>query len=258
MRRIRLPQWANLIILLILITALWDIGVRIFDVSPAILPSPKDVGGALTELLGTSLLWRHFGVTVYEILVGFGVAAFAGVLTGAILAKLPSLERFLNPLIVAIQVTPKTPLIPILIVWFGFGVSSKVIVAAIFAYFPVFRNTVLGVKNVDSGHADLMTIVGARPRQRFFKVELPSALPLIFAGMEVGMVLAVIGATVGEFLSGNKGLGYLAIEYLNTYQIPKLFAAMILLTLMGYAFHILIGVATRYAIPWHQSVRGGN
>src|SRR5690606_29917555 len=122
----------------------------------------------------------------------FGIALVFGVGLGVLLAKLPALERILGPFIIATQVTPKTPLVPLFIVWFGFGLTSKLVIAAIFAFFPIFQNTLLGIKSVPSGFKDVMGVFRASPWQRFTRMELRYASPYIFTGMEIGIVLGVI------------------------------------------------------------------
>jgi NitT/TauT family transport system permease protein len=145
-------------------------------------------------------------------------------------------------------------LVPLFVVWFGFGITTKVIVAAVLAFFPIFSNTVLGVKSVELGHRDVMQSLNASRLQIFLKLDLPSALPYILTGMEVGIVLAVIGAVVGEYLGGNEGLGYMAVASMNAYDTTQLFAVIIQLTLLGFLLYLAIGALRRWLIPWHHSV----
>jgi NitT/TauT family transport system permease protein len=160
----------------------------------------------------------------------------------------------LNPFIVATQVVPKVALVPLFILWFGFGPEAKIVVAAVLAFFPILTNTVLGVKSVDLGHRDVMTVMNANRWQRFVCLELPSALPAILAGMEVGVVLAIIGAVVGEYLGGSSGLGHLAVAALNDYKVGAMFAVILLLTLLGFALYVCVGLLKKVLIPWHESV----
>jgi NitT/TauT family transport system permease protein len=159
----------------------------------------------------------------------------------------------LNPFIIASQVVPKVALVPLFIVWFGFGSTSKVLVSAVIAFFPIFTNTVLGVKSIEAGHRDVMTSLNASRLARFTRLELPSAAPYILTGMEVGIVLAIIGCVVAQFLGGNAGLGYLLVAEMNAYQTDLLFAVIVLLTVVGFVFYALIGLARRLLIPWHES-----
>ena len=159
----------------------------------------------------------------------------------------------MNPFIVAMQVVPKVAFVPLFVVWFGFGITSKVIVSAVLAFFPILTNTVLGVKSVESGHRDVMTSLNASRFAVFYRLELPSSLPYILTGMEVGIVLAIIGAIVGEYLGGNSGLGYLLISKMNAFETDGLFAVMIHMTILGFVFYFAVGVLRRLLIPWHQS-----
>lgn len=246
--------WFTTPFLLLLFFVVWHYYVVWFDVSKFVLPSPLDVAVAIGELLSDATTYKHIWVTLYETLMGFAVASVIGVGGGALLGKIRWLERTLNPFVVATQVVPKVALIPLFILWFGFGPESKVIVSAVLAFFPILINTLLGVKSVDLGHKDVMTSLNATMWQRFLRLELPSALPAILAGMEVGMVLAIIGAVVGEYLGGSEGLGHLAVATLNSYEVNAMFGVITLLTILGFLLYLTIVGVRRLIIPWHESV----
>jgi NitT/TauT family transport system permease protein len=233
---------------------IWHYYIVIFGVSKFILPSPLAVFGGLWELMTDPDTFRHASITVYEALVGFAIASVTGVLTGAVLGKVPWLERTLNTYIVAAQVVPKIALIPLFILWFGFGPESKIVIAAVLAFFPIFTNTLFGIKSVDLGHRDVMTSLNASRTQTFWTLEFPSSLPAILTGMEVGIVLATIGAVVGEYLGGNVGLGHLAVATLNAYEVDSLFAVITLLTFLGFVMYLGVIGARRIIVPWHESV----
>jgi NitT/TauT family transport system permease protein len=232
----------------------WHLYVTWFDVSKFILPPPMAVAESFVELVTARNTWYHTWITLYETLVGFLLATLIGVGLGAVLGKTPWLEKALNPFIVATQVVPKVALVPLFILWFGFGPESKIVVATVLAFFPILTNTILGVKSVDLGHKDVMTVLNAGRWQRFVTLELPSALPAILAGMEVGVVLAIIGAVVGEYLGGSTGLGHLAVASMNDYKVGTLFAVILLLTLIGFVLYVLVGLLKHLVIPWHESV----
>jgi NitT/TauT family transport system permease protein len=143
------------------------------------------------------------------------------------------------------------------VVWFGFGITSKVLIAATLAFFPILTNTVLGVKSIDQGHRDVMMSLNASRWQVFRKLELPSSLPYIVTGMEVGIVLAIIGAIVGEYLGGDQGLGHLLVARMNAFETDGLFAVMIQMTILGFLFYFAISLLRRALIPWHESTRRG-
>jgi NitT/TauT family transport system permease protein len=181
------------------------------------------------------------------------VGSFVGIVLGIVIGRIAWLETTLNPFIIAIQVVPKVAFVPLFVVWFGFGMTSKVIMAAVLAFFPVLTNTVLGVKSVDAGHRDVMTSLNASRLQILHRLELPSSLPYILAGMEVGVVLGIIGAVVGEYLGGATGLGFLLISRMNAMETDGLFAVMIHMALLGFAFYFAIGLLRRVLTPWHES-----
>jgi NitT/TauT family transport system permease protein len=248
-------EWITAPLLLVGFLLAWHYYVITAHVSAFILPSPVVVWYAFLYLLATPSTWMHVWVTIAETLGGFAIAAIGGVLLGVAVGKLRWLERTLNPFIIASQVVPKVALVPLFIVWFGFGSTSKIIVSAVIAFFPIFTNTVLGVKSIDAGHSDVMTSLNASRIARFWRLELPSAAPYILTGMEVGVVLAIIGCVVAQFLGGNAGLGYLLVAQMNAYQTDLLFAVILLLTLVGFMFYAAVGLARRLLIPWHEAGR---
>ncbi len=252
--RTRLLPWIATPLLVAALFLAWHLYVRLSGISGFILPTPAQVWHAYTREVITPALWKHSWATVYETIVGFAWATAIGVALGTLIGRWRWLETTLNPLIVATQVVPKVALVPLFVVWFGFGPVSKVLLAAALAFFPILTNTVLGVKSVDLGHRDVMVALNAPRWKTFTRLELPSALPYVLTGMEVGVVLAIIGAVVGEYLGGNSGLGYLLIAKMNAYETDSLFAVIIHLTLIGFAFYWLMGCARRVLIPWHESV----
>lgn len=250
--------WVTTPALTALLVLAWDLYVRWSGVSAFILPPPSAVWDAWVEMLGSPRAWGHTWMTVYATLVGFAWALVVGVGLGVAIARLRWLELTLNPFIVATQVLPKVALVPLFVVWFGFGITAKVLVAAILAVFPILTNTALGVKSIEAGHRDVMLSINATRWQVFRRLELPSALPYIVTGMEVGIVLALIGAIVGEYLGGTQGLGHLLIARMNAYETDGLFAVMIHMTVLGFVFYAAIGLTRRLLIPWHASAGGGH
>ncbi|MCC6474383.1 MAG: ABC transporter permease [Burkholderiales bacterium] len=246
--------WITTPLLLAILVLAWHLYVSETRISAFILPSPAAVWEAWKGIIVAASTWNHTWATVYETLAGFFWASLVGVSLGVALARLRWLEITLNPFIVATQVVPKVALVPLMIVWFGFGMTSKVVIAAVLAFFPILTNTVLGVKSVDSGHRDVMLSLNATRWMVFRRLELPSSLPYILTGMEVGVVLAIIGAVVGEFLGGNTGLGYLLVARMGAYETDVLFAVIVHMTMVGFLFYFAIGVVRRVLIPWHESV----
>jgi len=253
-----LPSWVLSFILLIVFLAVWEGYVRIWDVSPFILPSPSVAIFAWFEAMATQRLWVHSWITVEETALGFFFATVTGVSLGMVLGSLPRLEKTLSPFIVATQVVPKVALVPLFVVWFGFGLTPKVIIAAVLAFFPILVNTILGVKSVDRGHQEVMTSLNASRWQELTQLIFPSSLPYILSGMEMGVVMAIIGAVVGEYLGGNSGLGVLAVQEMNAFNTTALFAVIIHLSVIGFVLFAAIVAIRRHAVGWHRSAGNGN
>ncbi|NSY18449.1 ABC transporter permease [Neorhizobium sp. AL 9.2.2] len=246
-------SWIATPLVLIVLVAIWHGYVTIFSVSPFILPSPLAVWQAVLVLVADPRTWSHTLITLYEIVFGFILAVIIGIVFGGFLGKIRWLEQTLNPLIVGLQVMPKVALIPLFIVWFGFGVTSKIVLAAVISFFPIMTNTILGIKSVETGHRDVMLALNASRWQTFRDVELPSALPFILTGMEVGIVLATIGAIVGEYLGGSQGLGYMAVATLNAFDVQSMFGVILILTVLGLILYFLVVMLRRYLTPWHAA-----
>lgn len=231
----------------------WKAYVERFHVSAFILPPPERIVLALFRLLQRPTIWLHVRVTLAETLGGFGLAVVAGVALGTLMAKLPWVERGLRPFVVAIQVIPKVALAPLFILWFGFGLESKIVIAAVLAFFPIFSNTFVGVRSIDRGLREVMTTLNAGAWPIFWLLEIRAAMPFILTGMEVGIVLAIIGAIVGEFMGGNTGLGNLAILTLQDMEVDTLFAVILLLALIGVALYVAVGLLRRRLAAWHEA-----
>jgi NitT/TauT family transport system permease protein len=247
--------WITTPILLGILILIWDSYVRYAGISPLILPRPGTVWTAWMEMLRDPRAWHHTWMTVYATLSGFAYACVIGITLGVLIARLRWLELTLNPFIVATQVIPKVALVPLFVLWFGFGVTSKVIVAAVLAFFPILTNTAMGVKSIDEGHRDVMVSLNATRWQVFRRLEFPSALPFIITGLEIGIVLAIIGAVVGEYLGGNAGLGHLLIARLNAFETDQMFAVLIHMSILGFIFYFAIGALRKILVPWHASAR---
>ncbi len=231
----------------------WKAYVDIADISRFVLPPPEDVWTALVDLLGEDRTWHHLWVTVVEILAGFAVAVVAGVAIGTVLGELPAVERVVNPYLIVLQVLPKVAIIPLLLLWLGFGSSAKIIIAAVFAFFPMTAGTRAGIRSVEPGQLDLAATLQTSRWQRLWLIELRSALPSILTGMEVAIVLATVGAVVAEYLAGGEGLGWLAVINLNQLQVDSLFAVIVILCVLGVGLYVAVASLRRLLVPWHQS-----
>jgi NitT/TauT family transport system permease protein len=252
-RMTKLIPWVSTLLSIVLLVIIWKLVIAIFDVSPFVLPQPEDVLKGVKELVNSDGFWTDVRVTLTETLVGFLIALALGIILGTILGRVVWLEQAARPVIVASQVVPKVALIPLFIIWFGFGMTSKIIIVALLAFFPILLNVILGVRSVDSGHRDVMRSLNASRWETFRRLEYPSTLPYILAGMEVGIVFAVVGAIVGEYLGGDQGLGYRIVTSLNNLQAETLFAVILVLTLFGFLLYLAVIALKRFLIPWHDS-----
>jgi NitT/TauT family transport system permease protein len=255
--RDRILQIVMPVITLALFFGIWSFYVRGAEVSAFILPPPEKIVSAFITQLGDPTVWRHVRVTVIETLGGFFSALIAGVLLGTVLAKVQVLEWAFKPFIVTLQLVPKVALAPLFILWFGFGLESKIVISGVLAFFPVFANTLVAMRSVDPGDREVFASLRASPFTTFCLLDLPSALPVILTGAEVAIVLAIIGAIVGEFIGGNAGLGYLAVAKLQALQVDALFGVILLLTFIGLSLYLTVSLLRRLLVPWHQASGAG-
>lgn len=252
---LKVLPWISTPLILLLVLAAWKASTVAFDISRFVLPPPEEVATTLGRLLREPAVWLvHARMTLVETVVGFLIALVTGTVAGAVLGRLFWLERAVRPLVVALQVIPKVALIPLFVIWFGFGITSKIVIAAILAFFPIMLNVMLGVRSVEPGHREVMRSLDASRWQTFRSLDFHSTLPYVFAGMEVGIVFALIGAIVGEYLGGNEGLGYMVVVSLNALDAPQLFAVIILLAALGSILFFAVTGIKRLMIPWHDSV----
>jgi len=245
--------WVSTFVAVVAMILIWKLVIAIFDISPFVLPQPEDVLTGVKDLVNSNGFWTDVRVTLTETLVGFAIALALGLGLGIVLGRVAWLEQAARPVIVASQVVPKVALIPLFIIWFGFGITSKIIIVALLSFFPILLNVILGVRSVDSGHRDVMRSLNAGRWQTFRRLEYPSTLPYILAGMEVGIVFAVVGAVVGEYLGGDQGLGYRIVTSLHNLEAETLFAVIFVLTLFGFLLYLAVILLKRFLIPWHAS-----
>ena len=248
-----LTHWLPAAVIVGAILGLWEGYVRLFDVQRWLLPAPSIIAKTVAESPG--LLWRHSLVTLEEVAVGFGVALAGGVLLASSIALSRTLERAIYPFIIASQTIPIIVIAPLLLIWVGYGLTPKVIVVALIAFFPIVVNMVDGLKSVDPDAVNLMRTLGAGRWQIFLKVQMPSAMPFLFSGTRVAIAVSVIGAVIGEWVGSSQGLGYLMIRSKPQFLTERVFAAIAILSLMGIALFLLVGLVERMVIPWWHSER---
>jgi ABC-type nitrate/sulfonate/bicarbonate transport system permease component len=219
---------------------LWSAVSRVSALPEYILPLPGTVAGRFITALREGLILPNVLVTAFESLTGFCIGSMGGFVIGYALAKSRTVERLLSPYIVAMQAIPIVALAPLLIIWFGFGINTKIFIAALIIFFPILINSIVGIRSADSEIMELLTALDAGPFKTFFKFELPSALPVMFGGLKVGITYSVIGAVVGEFLGASKGLGALVNMARSSFDTPLVFASIILLGVLGIFFYLLM------------------
>jgi NitT/TauT family transport system permease protein len=242
-------------VLLVVILVTWEWGVPYFDVPNYVLPTPSAIGVALWRGLDAGFMarggyWLHTGVTVWEVLLGFFIGSGVGLLLGTVISQFRIIEATLRIYLVAIQSLPKIALAPIIVLWFGFGLTSKVVIICLLTFFPLLINSMAGFKAVDPERLELMRALGANPWQIFWKVRLPSAMPYIFAGLDMAAVFAVVGAVVGEFVGAQRGLGTLILSMNAQMDIAGTFSVFIILAIVGIVIHKALRAVERRVLFW--------
>ncbi|MDQ3691432.1 MAG: ABC transporter permease [Chloroflexota bacterium] len=224
----------------------WKAGTVIGGYPVYILPAPEQVVERGIRAIGSGILWDHSAVTLLEIVLGFGVGATAAILTGIALGKSVLVERALSPYIVAAQAVPILALAPLLDIWFGGGLLARVVICALIVFFPIAIATMVGIRSTDPLLTEMLRSLGATNPQRTRMLEVPSALPVIFGGLRVGVTLAVIGAVVAEWAGASTGLGVLInIANQGLFDTPLMFVALATLAIIGLSFYGLVVLVER-------------
>lgn len=236
----------------ILVLAYWELHVYVFEVEALLLPPPSKIAISFWHGMTSGLFLTHFKETLIRALSGFALAAAFGIGIGAAISQFKIVEKTIYPWVVALQTVPKIAIAPLLLVWFGYGTPSKVVTAALVALFPVLVNTVIGLKSCDQGKLDLMRSLNASRWETFRMVKLPNALPFIFAGLNVAIVFAILGAIVGEFIGSQEGIGFLILDANYQLIIPRVFALLVLLSIFGMSCFVLLQLLHRKLVFWNK------
>ena len=225
---------------------LWRAIVLIGGYPPFILPAPEVVFGRFVDAIVDGTIWPHLATTLQEVALGFIVGAGSGVVIGYVLARSALVERLISPYLVAAQAVPILALAPLLALWFGPGLLSKVVICSLIVFFPVAISTLVGIRSVDPRLLELGRSLRATRRQELTTLEIPAALPNILGGMRVGVTLAVVGAIVGEWAGAERGLGVLInLARGSLFDIPLMFAALLTLALLGIGLYLAVVVVER-------------
>ena len=247
----RLEEIGFPILFFVTILATWEIFVMIFAIPEYLLPKPTKIISEI--ILNFNSLLRHTIITMIEVFFGFLIGNVLGFLGAVIFAHSKTIEKGLYPYAIALKTTPILAIAPLLVLWFGTGMISKIVAAAVVCFFPILVNTVKGLKNIDDEYLDLLRSFSASKYQIFTKLRLPNSLPYIFSALKISTGLAVVGAIVGEFVGAKEGIGFVIL--ISTYHLETatMFAAIIMSALGGILFFYLINLIERKIIFWQKT-----
>lgn len=239
----------------LLLIVLWEAIYRSGLYPPFLVPAPAEVGGRLLSALTDGTLLRHALVTLQAVLLGLFLGAGTALVLGYLIARSLLLERALTPYIVALQAVPTVAIAPLLVIWFGSGLTSKILICALIVFFPMLVNTIVGLRSVPADLRDLMRALEASRWQTLRHLEAPAALPVLMGGLKVSATLSVIGAVVGEFVSARAGLGFLVNTSRNVFDTPLMIAATLTLAALALSLYGLVALLERRLIAWQRRSR---
>jgi ABC-type nitrate/sulfonate/bicarbonate transport system permease component len=237
------------IVWIISIFFLWYIVTLAGNIPTWVLPAPLKVFKAMFSF---PLLYEYYIITLYEIFVGFFLASVGGIALAVLIIQSKRLERGLYPIIIFSQAIPKSALAPIFILWFGFGVISKIVIVFLVTFFSMLVNMIAGLRSIEPELFDLMLSLGANKWQILFKIRFPSSLPFMFSGLKIATISSVIGALIGEWVGGDAGLGFLIVLAQRQYNTPLLYAAIINVSLISIFMFGGVIIAEKLLLPWYK------
>ena len=238
-------------VLLAALLAAWEWGVRAFGIPFYILPAPSRIARLMAADRG--VLLGEAAATLLEIFLGFGIALVVGIALALLIFVSRTVERAVYPLVIASQTVPVFAIAPLLVVWLGYGILSKVAMAALIVFFPIVVNTVDGLRAADPDAVNLLWILGATPAQVLLKIRAPAALPFVFSGIRIAVATSVIGAVIGEWVGSTQGLGFLMIHANAQLHVDLVFAAIAVLSLMAIALFAAASAAEWLLLPWRRA-----
>ena len=246
-------NFALRLLLIAAVLVVWEAFVRVFQIPQFILPTPTNVFTAFYRGFASALYIDHIWITIVETLMGFVVGTTLAFVLGTVIALSRPVEYFLYPFVVMFQAMPKVALAPLIIVWFGLGLTSKVVNAALVAFFPLMVNTIVGLRSAEEDKVNLMKSLAATRTQIFWMLQLPNAMPYIFAGLEIAMIFALIGAIVAEFVGAQAGLGMLIQSMNFTMDVAGQFSVLLLLSMIGLALNWIVAAVRQRVLFWDAS-----
>lgn len=253
--RVHVARWIAPLAGVLVLLALWELITRLRLYPEFIIPPPRAVLDEFLKVLADGRLWLHTSTTLFQMGIGLAIGLAAGIVLGYLIAKSRLLEQALSPIVVALQSTPVVAYAPLLIIWFGTGPTSKIVICALTVFFPMLMNTILGLHSVPPSLRDLMRSLRATRWQTFTQLEVPAALPVLLGGLKVSATLAVIGAVVGELVSASAGLGYLVKSARDSYNTPLVVVAVLMLALIARTMYGLVALLERRLLAWQMRSR---
>jgi NitT/TauT family transport system permease protein len=254
-KRVRWSRWLPVAVLAAFLAA-WQAVVQAADYPAYILPTPAQVARKAVVVVMDGTLLFHTGVTLLEVLGGLALGVSVATVLGYALAKSAAIERTLSPYLVASQAIPIVAIAPLLVIWFGPGLSSKILISALIVFFPILINTAAGVRDVPADLYDLMRALHATRWQVFTRLEVPSALPVLLAGLKVGATLSVIGAVVGEFAGASAGLGVMISVADGQYDTARMFVGVLALVALALSLYGLVHLLEKRLLFWRANGAG--
>lgn len=248
-----LRRLISVTIFFVVVFIAWEYLVIFLNIPRYVLPTPSGIGISFIE--NSELLYHNTWETVYETILGFGVAIVVGIGVAIVVVSSKSARDAIYPFLVALNALPKIVVAPLLVLWLGFGAISKVVLAFITAFFPIVINTATGLGEIDPDMIYLLNSMKATNRQIFTKIRLPHSLPYMFDGFRISITLCVVGAIIGEFVGATKGLGYLILICTNQIRTELAFAAMVIIVLVSFSLFALIDLVDKRLIKWRPSKR---
>jgi len=253
---VRTRQLLIHLVIFTLVIGGWELLGVFGQLNDLILPAPSKIGYAIWDLyFVTGKIWWHFFVTMFEAVAGFAIGVTIGVTLAIAAALNATFRRYIAPYVVVVQVTPLIAVAPLMIAWFGFGWNSKIAIATLVCFFAPFLNTLTGLLNVDPDAEEMFRSLGASKRQIFWKLMLPSSIPIIMAGLKTAMALALIGAVVGEFISASEGVGILMQRASFALNIAESIAVLLSMALMGLILYAAMEILDDRIVFWRRDHR---
>ncbi len=238
------------IIFSISLIIIWELIIKVLEIEKYIMPAPSDIIKALYENFGAMM--PHIIATLFESVVGFGIAVLLALILAIIMDLLPMVKKAIYPVFIISQTVPVIALAPLFIIWFGFGALPKIIVVVIVCFFPIVISISDGLEGVDKDLINHFKLMGASKLKRFFHLKLPYGIINFFSGLRIAATYSIMGAVIGEWLGGDKGLGVYMTRARSTYALDKMFAAILVIVIMSMIMFYIIGKVEKVLTPWNR------